>query len=463
MSVVNTRERKTKNPGKVDSEQAVLAAALLDLTLLDKAQASKLGKADFSTPEYGELYDRLCRLRLMGDAAGESGTVQAIQESGVGKEALRAMLDMGEIYRLDFRLHVRRVIDASRMAKLAKAVEGVAERIEAREPISDTLEWLEAELQQVKANREMKLYDCTALGEMSIAAKRIETTVDAYTGLSELDDLIGGFHAGDLCVLAARASVGKTAFAMQIAEHNANRGRPVLFVSLEMDAVDIFDRLIANDTGISASRLRGGRKSLSDNDLERIANSATSYHDLPLTVYAPSKSTTNDIRTAARIAQARHGLNLIVIDYLSFIRHPERRMERREQIGEICKELKRLAKDLKVPVIVLSQLNRMAEGEVPTLAMLRESGSVEEDADQVVFVHRAERTSVDGQLIVAKNRHGQCGSVEVDWNGTGMRYSVSSNQFRGSDTNQNWPKRGAKQRIKPAESTVPPEGEPWTG
>lgn len=98
MSVVNTRERKAKNPGTVDSEQAVLAAALLDLTLMDKAQAAKLAKTDFSTPEYGELYDRLCRLRLIGDAAGESGTVKAIQESGVGKEALRAMLEMGEIY-----------------------------------------------------------------------------------------------------------------------------------------------------------------------------------------------------------------------------------------------------------------------------------------------------------------------------------------------------------------------------
>jgi replicative DNA helicase len=175
-------------------------------------------------------------------------------------------------------------------------------------------------------------------------------------------------------------------------------------------------------------------------------------------VYAPSKSTTADIRTAARIAHARHGLNLIVIDYLTFIRHTDRRIDRREQIGEICKELKRLAKDLKVPVIVLSQLNRQAEGEVPTLAMLRESGSVEEDADQVIFVHRAERVSTEGQIIVAKNRHGQCGCISVDWHGTGMRYSVA--EFRAPQE-QSKPVRQWQPRHK--QPTVKPEGEPWTG
>ena len=449
-------QRVTKNSEKqqsVDSELAVLSAALLKPSLLDKAYAARLSKDDFQTPEYGVLYERLMQSRLAGDEWHESTAAKAIQEAGVPKATLLLMLDLGEVYGLDFRLHVRRVIDASRMHKLASTVEKAAVMVEHREPVKETVEWIEAELQQIKANRELKIYDCLALGEMTIAAKQVEHTVQAHAGMAELDDLIGGFHAGDLGVLAARASVGKTAFALQIAEHNCNRGRPVLFVSLEMDAVDIFDRLIANDTNISISRLRGGRKSLTDSDLEQVSSSVSSFHDLPLSVFAPSKATVADIRTAARISQARQGLGLVVIDYLSFIKHPDRRVDRREQVSEICKDLKRLAKDLGVPVLVLSQLNRQAEGELPTLAMLRESGSVEEDADQVIFVHRENRVSREGKLIVAKNRHGQCGVVDVDWDGSRMRYSVSSEQGRLPPKPRQW---------RPA-GKVKPEGEPWSG
>ncbi|MFN9752240.1 MAG: DnaB-like helicase C-terminal domain-containing protein, partial [Planctomycetota bacterium] len=109
---------------------------------------------------------------------------------------------------------------------------------------------------------------------------------------------------------------------------------------------------------------------------------------------------------------------------LTFIKHPTGRLDRREQIGEICKQLKQVANDLEVPIMVLSQLNRQAEGEIPTLSMLRESGSVEEDADQVIFVHRQTRSDRDGKIIVAKNRHGQCGIVDADWDGTRMRYAT---------------------------------------
>jgi replicative DNA helicase len=453
MNVTRRISKRSEKQQTVDSELAVLSAALLDPSLLDKAYSVRLLKEDFQTPEFGVLYERLILLRMAGEEWQESNTARAIQESGISKATLVTMLEMADVYRLDFRLHVRRVIDASRLLKIANVVEQAAMMVQNREPVKDTVDWIEAELQQIKANRELKIYDCLALGEMSIAAKQVEHKVEAFTGLSPLDDLIGGFHAGDLTVLAARASVGKTAFALQLAEHNANRGRPVLFVSLEMDGVDIFDRLVANDTSISISRLRSGRKSLSDRDLEQISSSVSSFHDLPLSIFAPSKATVSDIRTAARITQARHGLGLVVIDYLTFIKHPNGRMDRREQVSEICKDLKRMAKDLKVPVIVLSQLNRQAEGEVPTLAMLRESGSVEEDADHVIFVHRESRIATDGKIICAKNRHGQCGVIDVDWDGSRMRYAVSTEQGRVAPKTKQWRPAG---RGKP-------EGEPWTG
>jgi replicative DNA helicase len=240
-------------------------------------------------------------------------------------------------------------------------------------------------------------------------------------------------------VLAARSSVGKTAFALQIAHYNAKKERPVLFVSLEMSAVDIFDRLVASDTHISISKLRMGREGMTDEEFSEFLDSSEFMRDLPLTVLAPATATVSDIRTAAKISKAKAGgLGLVVVDYLTFIKHPNVRLDRREQIGEICKQLKQVANDLEVPIMVLSQLNRQAEGEIPTLSMLRESGSVEEDADQVIFVHRQTRSDCDGKIIVAKNRHGQCGIVDVDWDGTRMRYSTEQNAFGHAAASVKW-------------------------
>jgi replicative DNA helicase len=458
MSVYKQHAKKRENSHLVDHELAVMASVLVNPALLDETAAVNLSKEDFQTPAFGSLYERLMNLRLLGSSWSEAEAVRCIQQSGIERQVLSVMLEMGHVYQYDFKFFVKMILEYAKLFKLAKVIDDASQMIADKTATKATLEMLEIGVQQLKADRELRLFDCMALGKMSLAAKDRENPVEAYTGLYEVDDLIGGFHAGDLSVLAARASVGKTAFALQIAESNANRGRPVLFVSLEMDAVDIFDRLIANDTSISISRLRGGRKSLNDSDLNQITESISTFKDLPLMVYAPSKATTADIRSACRIANARDGLSLVIIDYLTFIRHASGRMDRREQVGEILKDLKRLAKDLGVPVMVLSQLNRMAEGEQPTLAMLRESGSVEEDADQVVFVHRESRVANEGKIIVAKNRHGQCGAVDVDWDGRKMRYTVAAVQGLSGPAPKGKPK--TKTWTKP---NVKPEGEPWTG
>lgn len=457
MSVYKQHSKKRQNSHLVDHELAVIASVLVNPNLLDETAAVKLSKDDFQTPAFGNLYERLMNLRLLGSSWSEAEAVRCIQQSGIERPVLSTMLEMGPIYQYDFKFFVKMVLEYAKLFKLAKIIDEAGQMISDRTATKTTLEMLEIGVQQLKADRELRLYDCTTLGQMSLAQKDQDHPVEAFTGLYEVDDLIGGFHAGDLSVLAARASVGKTAFALQVAECNANRGRPVLFVSLEMDAVDIFDRLIANDTSISISRLRGGRKSLTDNDLNQISESISTFKDLPLMVYAPSRATSGDIRSACRIAAAKDGLSLVVIDYLTFIRHPGK-MDRREQVGEILKDLKRLAKDLGVPVMVLSQLNRMAEGEQPTLAMLRESGSVEEDADQVIFVHRDSRVATEGKIIVAKNRHGQCGAVDVDWDGRKMRYTVAAVQGLNEPKPKGRPKSGTWSKTN-----VKPEGEPWTG
>jgi replicative DNA helicase len=425
----------------VDAEFAVVSALLLNPDLLKEAGANGLAPEDFETREFGELFARMRNLWIAGNSWSEADSARSIQGSGVDRSMLARMLDMGAIYAHDLKYFIKRVMETSRAYRLALVLEQASATISARNDgvLTEAIRLLEAEIEQLKADRSMKLYDCHQLGIMSEQAKRKVNVTKAETGLYEVDACIGGLHAGDLSILAARSSVGKTAFALQVAHYNARRNRPILFVSLEMSAVDIYDRLIASDTGISIAKLRAGRDGLTDEEFREYLDSSEYLRDLALTVHAPTSATVADIRTAAKVTKAKAGgLGLVVVDYLTFIKSSNHRMDRREQVGEICKQLKQVANDLEVPMMVLSQLNRQAEGEIPTLSMLRESGSVEEDADQVIFVHRQSRSDRDGKIIVAKNRHGQCGIVDVDWDGARMRYSTEQDAVGCAPTGMKW-------------------------
>jgi replicative DNA helicase len=436
-----SKAKTSRYDPSVDVEFAVVSALLLNPDLLKEAGANGLAPEDFETREFGELFARMRNLWIAGSSWSESESARSIQGSGVDRRMLARMLEMGAVYAHDLKYFIKRVMETSRMYRLASAIEQAAETITTKHEgvLTEAIRLLEAEIEQLKADRSMKLYDCHQLGIMSEQAKRKVNVTKAETGLFDVDAFVGGLHAGDLSILAARSSVGKTAFALQVAYHNARRNRPVLFVSLEMSAVDIYDRLVASDTGISIAKLRIGRDGMTDEEFREYLDSSEYLKDLPLTVHAPTAATVADIRTAAKVTKAKAGgLGLVVVDYLTFIKSSNTRMDRREQVGEICKQLKQVANDLEVPMMVLSQLNRQAEGEIPTLSMLRESGSVEEDADQVIFVHRQSRSDRDGKIIVAKNRHGQCGIVDVDWDGTRMRYSTGQDAVGIASTGTNW-------------------------
>ena len=421
------RSKPSRYDPYLDAEFALLSSLMLNPELMKDVGGTGLASTDFETKEFGELFARLSNLWIAGSSWSEAESAKSIQGCGVERQTLVRMLELGALYAHDLKYFIKRVMETSRKFRLASVIDRASESILAKQDgaLAETIRILEAEIEQLKADRSLRLYDCHQLGTMSEQAKRKVNITKAETGLYEVDAIVGGLHAGDLSVLAARSSVGKTAFALQIAHYNAKKERPVLFVSLEMSAVDIFDRLVASDTNISISKLRTGREGLTDDEFSEFLDSSEFMRDLPLTVLAPASATVSDIRTAAKISKAKAGgLGLVVVDYLTFIKHPNVRLDRREQIGEICKQLKQVANDLEVPIMVLSQLNRQAEGEIPTLSMLRESGSVEEDADQVIFVHRQTRSDRDGKIIVAKNRHGQCGIVDADWDGTRMRYAT---------------------------------------
>jgi replicative DNA helicase len=260
------------------------------------------------------------------------------------------------------------------------------------------------------------------------ARMRGEQTQDAVdTGFTDLDRLMGGLHNSELVILAARPSMGKTAFAMNIAEYVAvELRRPTLFVSLEMSSVELADRLLCSAAQVDGHRLRNG--TLANTDKLRLVEKAGEISLAPLFVDDSPSRTVSEIAAAARRIKRREGgLALITIDYLQLIEPDNPDDSRQEQVARIARRLKGLAREMKVPVLCLAQLNRQAEDtrdHRPRLSHLRESGAIEQDADVVMFVHREEyylrgeeQKEHEGtaEIIISKQRNGPVGEVELRW------------------------------------------------
>ena len=254
------------------------------------------------------------------------------------------------------------------------------------------------------------------------------------TGFTDFDTMTGGLHNGELIILAARPSMGKTALAMNISENVALQNQqPTLFVSLEMSGIELADRMLCSLSRVNGHKLRSG--TIGHDDRNRLVQKATEISKSPLYVDDSPSRTVSEIAAAARRIQRRMGgLNLIVIDYLQLIEPDNSRDPRQEQVAKIARRLKGLAREMKVPVLCLSQLNRQAEDSKdhkPKLSHLRESGAIEQDADAVMFVHREEyyhrgeeRAQYAGQaeIIIAKQRNGPVGEVPLTWEADYTRF-----------------------------------------
>jgi replicative DNA helicase len=246
-------------------------------------------------------------------------------------------------------------------------------------------------------------------------------------GYRDLDSKTAGLHQGELVILAARPSMGKTAFAMNVAENVAlGQNVPVLFVSLEMSSLELADRLLCSVAKVNGHRLRNG--TVSQDDRLKIVDKAEVLSRAPFFVDDSPSRTVTEIAAAARRIKRRHGsLGLIVIDYLQLIEPDNPKDPRQEQVAKIARRLKGLAREMKVPLMCLAQLNRQTEAgkdNIPRLSHLRESGAIEQDADVVMFVHResyyhrgegSEDLANQAQIIIAKQRNGPIGDINLEW------------------------------------------------
>jgi len=243
------------------------------------------------------------------------------------------------------------------------------------------------------------------------------------TGFKELDDLLAGFQPSDLIILAARPSMGKTSFALNIAQHVATKEKKAVGVfSLEQSKDQLVDRMLCSQAGIDAWKLRTGN--LDENDFPKIGYAMGILSEAPIFIDDSPMLNVMEIRTKARRLQSEHGLGLIVIDYLQLMQGRKSNYDsnRVQEISDISRSLKGLARELNVPVVALSQLSRAVEhrpDKRPMLADLRESGSIEQDADVVMFIYREDYYEPDterkniAEILVKKHRNGPIGTAEL--------------------------------------------------
>ncbi len=241
------------------------------------------------------------------------------------------------------------------------------------------------------------------------AIERLSHSQGAYTGIpsgfAELDKLTNGFQNSEFIVIGARPSVGKTALALTIAANIAIRQRiPVGFFTLEMSSMAIMQRMLSMEARIDSQKLRSGM--LRPSDFSRITEACSKIYEAPLFISDSSDLKLLDLRAQARRMKSHQDVKIVFIDYLTLITSENRDLPRHEQIAEVSRSLKSLARELDIPVVALSQVRRETEGKRPALADLRESGSIEQDADVVIFLHTEDMKAAEREVIIAKQRNG---------------------------------------------------------
>jgi len=442
------RESTEREPlHNFEAEQAVLGAILASNTAY-AACADFLAPEAFADAFHRELYRAMGQMLDRGQPTNPI-TLRGVLDFGpVGGPAYLAGLlaasvgttDAVTMAELVHGLHVQRqAVEAMRAAIDEAHTAGAA--IDPAAPISAVADRL-AELVSKSATRE----DAQPFGQV---ADRVMGTAESIyqrggglsgvaTGYSGLDATLSGLHGGDLLILAGRPSMGKTALATGIAVNVATNGMPAGLFSLEMSSDQIGERILAADAGIAGQRTRQG--DMSSAEMQRFMNAGAARKTLPLFIDDTGALTVAALRARARRMARRHGIGLLIVDYLQLLTGNDRRDGRVQEVSEITRGLKALAKELNVPVLALSQLSRAVEGRVdkrPMLSDLRESGSIEQDADVVMFVYREEyyieRSDKRGtpahidamgraEVIIAKQRRGPTATVPLAFDAAVTRF-----------------------------------------
>jgi replicative DNA helicase len=422
-------------PANLDAERFVLGAILIDDTFLIQV-AGALEPDDFSLEKHKRIYSRMVDLSGRGERVDRVTVANELMkhnqlESVDGLTYLVSLDDgLTQILNLDSYIRIvkdkavlRRIIFASQKL-IADCFTGQQEPDQILATAEETLLKLgeTRTKDELKTPRQIIEEFQGGLNAFLDPSKRIK---GISTGFTKFDEMTAGLHEGELVILAARPSMGKTALALNIAQHvatNPTDARTVAVFSLEMSGESLLNRMICGRARVDQQKFRAGY--LNNDDRRKLAQAAMEMVEAPLFIDDTPGVNLMDIHAKLRRVQSEHGLGLVVIDYLQLMSGRGRFENRNQEVSALSRGMKLLAKELKVPFLVLSQLSRAPETRPgdhrPQMSDLRESGSIEQDADLVLFIYREEVYKPDredlrglAKLIVAKQRNGPIGDVNM--------------------------------------------------
>ena len=419
-------------PQNLEAEQSVLGAMLIDRDAIAAVQ-NLLSADDFYSDKHQQLY------QVMVDLHDRSEPVDAITVSA----ELKARDLLEQIGGGPYLAYLMNMVPATTnveayaliveqkavMRRLQRAARKIQEDAYQADDLDSMLSQAEQAIFAVTQRRISRGYEhvrealMTAFEHIEFLYGHKGQPTGVPTGFKVLDRMTNGLQPSDLIIVAARPSMGKTAFCLNIARNAATEGTTVGFFSLEMSREQLALRLLSAEAAVDQHRLRNGE--LDDEHWGRLTNGLAKLSNTPIYIDDTPNIQLVELRSRARRLQAEHELGLIIIDYLQLMSLPERRRQqgnRQEEISEISRSLKQLARELRCPIMALSQLSRAVESRQdkrPMLSDLRESGAIEQDADLVAFLYRDDYYDNDSEkknvceVILAKQRNGPVGSVEL--------------------------------------------------
>ena len=447
--------RGRRPPYSEDAEQAVIAAMLIDADAIARATEyvdetmfyreahRRIFRAMVGISERGDVVDPL----TLADELGRRGELEA---SG-GKDYVGFLVDVVPTS-AHVEYHAKIVREKALLRRLIETSTAiVAEAFEGRTPVGQLLDDAEHKIFQVSQERSgdgftrIKELLWPTMERIEALQKGGKTITGVPSGFSDLDDLTSGFQPSDLVIVAARPSMGKTAIVLNIAQHAAIEANVSCAIfSLEMSKESLVQRLLTAEGRVDAQRLRKGM--LHNDDFPRLARAAGILSTAPIWIDDTPGITLLEIRSKARRLKADNNIGMVIVDYLQLIQGPSDSESRQQEISQISRSLKALAKELRVPVVALSQLSRAPEQRAgdhrPQLSDLRESGAIEQDADLVMFVYRQEMydgptdkdgNSIEGraEVIIGKQRNGPTGVVNLFFHKAYTRFESYSPRQHG--------------------------------
>ncbi|MCI8708613.1 MAG: replicative DNA helicase [Dorea sp.] len=424
-------------PHSIEAEKAVVGAMLMDNDKEAILSASEIiSGQDFYQTAYGTIFDAMVELFNEGRPVDPLTLMERLKEKDVPPE-IESMEFMRELLNAvttsaNVKYYAEIVSEKSMMRKLIKLNESIANSCYAgKEPLEQILETTEKSVFELLQRRSVGEYVpikqvvLNALERIEKASKNKGVVTGIPTGFIDLDYKLSGLQPSDLVLVAARPSMGKTAFVLNIAQHVAfKKEKGVAVFSLEMSKEQLVNRLFALESQVDSQMLRTGN--LKDSDWEKLIEGAGIIGRSNLIIDDTPSISVSELRSKCRKYKLEHNIELVIIDYLQLMMGSagKRQESRQQEISEISRSLKALARELNVPVVALSQLSRAVESRPdkrPMLSDLRESGAIEQDADVVMFIYRDEYYNKDSdkkrqaEIIIAKQRNGPIGTVDLAW------------------------------------------------